>query len=89
MAKTDYGRDMFRPLTEVMARLEKVEQSQQIIEKHLLDAPQVSTDRTVVTENGHRSYIRNFSIADWVLYGSMGSKRERISQVDCGGPLFT
>ena len=26
MAKTDYGRDMYRQLTEVMARLEKVEE---------------------------------------------------------------
>ena len=52
----------------------KSEQTQQIIEKHLLDAPQVNTDGTVVTENGHQSYIRNFSIANWVLYVSMGSK---------------
>lgn len=52
----------------------KSEQAQQVIEKHLLDAPQVNTDGTVVTENGHQSYIRNFSIADWVLYVSMGSK---------------
>ena len=27
MAKSDYGRDMFRQLTEVMARLEKVEET--------------------------------------------------------------
>ena len=52
----------------------KSEQSQHIIERHLLDAPQVSTDGTVVTENGQQSYMRNFSTADWVLYVSMGSK---------------
>ena len=52
----------------------KSEEPRQIIEKHLLDAPQVSTDGTVVTENGRQSYIRNFSIADWVLYVSMDSK---------------
>lgn len=27
MAKSDYGRDMYRQLTEVMARLEKVEET--------------------------------------------------------------
>ena len=52
----------------------KSEQTKKKIEKHLLDAPQVSTDGTVVTKNGHQSYIRNFSILDWVLYESMGSK---------------
>ena len=52
----------------------KSEQTKKTIEKHLIDAPQVSTDGTVVTENGHQSYIRNFSILDWVLYESMGSK---------------
>ena len=52
----------------------KSKPSQHIIEKHLMDAPQVSTDGTVVTEKGHQSYIRNFSIAEWVLYVSMGSK---------------
>ena len=52
----------------------KSKREQQVIEKHLLDAPQVSTDGTVVTEKGHQSYIRNFSVADWVLYVSMGSK---------------
>lgn len=56
--------------------------ARQVIEEHLLDAVQVSTDGTVVTENGHQSYIRNFSIADWVLYVSMGSKGHKaLSQI--------
>ena len=52
----------------------KSEQTKKKIEKQLLDAPQVSTDGTVITENGHQSYIRNFSIEECVLYESMGSK---------------
>ena len=52
----------------------KSEQTKKKIEKRLLDAPQVSTDGTVITENGHQSYIRNFSIEECVLYESMGSK---------------
>ena len=33
MAKSDYGRDMYRQLTEVMARLEKVEEKSRETEK--------------------------------------------------------
>ena len=33
MAKSDYGRDMYRQLTEVMARLEKVEEKSRESEK--------------------------------------------------------
>ena len=56
--------------------------AQQVIEEHLLDAEQVCTDGTVVTENGHQSYIRNFSTDDWVLYVSMGNKGHKaLSQI--------
>ena len=34
MAKSDYGRDMYRQLTEVMARLEKVEEKSRESEKN-------------------------------------------------------
>lgn len=44
------------------------------IEKHLLVQHQVNTDGTVVTLDGKQSYIRNFSVKEWVLYVSMGSK---------------
>ena len=33
MAKSDYGRDMYRQLTEVMARLEKVEEKSRETDK--------------------------------------------------------
>ena len=33
MAKSDYGRDMYRQLTEVMARLERVEEKSQESER--------------------------------------------------------
>lgn len=44
------------------------------IEKHLLMQRQVNTDGTVVTQDGKQSYIRNFSVKNWVLYVPMGSK---------------
>ena len=44
------------------------------IEGHLLDLPQVSTDATTVSMDGHQAYIRNFSDKQWVLYVPMDRK---------------
>ncbi len=46
----------------------------QTIENRLLDYHQVHTDGTNVTVNGVQSFIRNFSVQDWVLYVPMDTK---------------
>lgn len=53
---------------------DSAESPRTVIENHLLDHHQVNTDGTCVSLNGCQSYIRNFSVKDWVLYVSMGSK---------------
>lgn len=50
------------------------ESAKTVIESHLLDHHQVSTDGTCVSLNGCQSYIRNFSVKHWALYVPMGSK---------------
>lgn len=44
------------------------------LEEHLLNQKVVATDATPVTENGTQKHIRNFSIADTVLYQAMDGK---------------
>ena len=44
------------------------------IEEHLLDLPQVCTDATTVSMDGHQAYIRNFSGRHWVFYVPMERK---------------
>ena len=52
------------------------------IEEQLLDLPQVSTDATTVSINGHQAYIRNFSDQHWVLYVPMERKNiEALSKI--------
>ena len=44
------------------------------LEERLLNQRVVATDATTTTENGKQRYIRNFSIADTVIYKVMESK---------------
>ena len=44
------------------------------LEERLLNQQVVATDATTATENGKQRYIRNFSIADTVIYKVMESK---------------
>lgn len=53
---------------------QSAEAEKEKIEEQLLDLPQVSTDATTVSMNGHQAYIRNFSSQHWVLYVSMERK---------------
>lgn len=50
------------------------EESIRHLEDELLIRNVVATDATTVTVNGERSYIRNFSAGDTVVYHAMGSK---------------
>lgn len=52
----------------------KAESDIQTIEDRLADYHQVHTDGTNVTVNGTQSFIRNFSVLNWVLYVPMDTK---------------
>lgn len=53
---------------------QKAEHDMQTVEDRLVDYHQVQTDGTNVTVNGKQSFIRNFSVLNWVLYVPMDSK---------------
>ena len=50
------------------------EADNQTVEDRLVDYHQVHTDGTNVTVNGVQSFIRNFSVLNWVLYVPMDTK---------------
>lgn len=52
----------------------KAEADTQTVEDRLVDYHQVHTDGTNVTVNGAQSFIRNFSVRNWVLYVPMDTK---------------
>lgn len=52
----------------------KAEPDTRTIEDRLVDYHQVHTDGTNVTVNGVQSFIRNFSVLNWVLYVPMDTK---------------
>ena len=53
---------------------QKAKRDMQTVEDKLVDYHQVHTDGTNVTVNGNQSFIRNFSVLNWVLYVPMDTK---------------